>query len=113
MLLRLLLKWVLDGFALLIVTWLVPGFEVANFGSALVAVLVIGFLNVTLGLLLKVVLFPLGVLTLGLVFLVINALMLKMAGALVPGFRVKGFLSALVGACVLAVIHVLFAIAVH
>ena len=113
MLLRLLLKWVLDGFALLIVTWMVPGFEVANFGSALVAVLVIGFLNVTLGLLLKVVLFPLGILTLGLVFLVINALMLKLAGALVPGFRVKGFLSALVGAFVLAVIHVLFAIAVH
>ena len=108
MLLRLLLKWVLDGFVLLVVTWIVPGFEVANFGSALLAVVVIGFLNVTLGLLLKLLFLPLGVLTLGLVFLIINALMLKMAGAVVPGFKVTSFWSALAGAFVLAVIHVLF-----
>jgi putative membrane protein len=113
MLLRLLLTWMLDAFALLVVTWIVPGFEVANFGSALVAVVVIGLLNVTLGLLLKLILFPLGILTLGLVFLIINALILKMAGAVVPGFRVTGFLSALVGAFVLAVIHVAFGYFVH
>lgn len=113
MLLRLLFTWMLDAFALLVVTWIVPGFEVANFGSALVAVLVIGLLNVTLGLLLKVVLFPLGILTLGLVFLIINALILKMAGAVVPGFRVTGFLSALAGAFVLAVIHVAFLLLAH
>jgi putative membrane protein len=113
MLLRLLLTWVLDGFALLVVTWIVPGFEVANFGSALVAVLVIGLLNVTLGLLLKLVFLPLGVLTLGLVFLIINALMLKMAGAVAPGFKVTNFWSALVGAFVLALIHVLFGIFVR
>ncbi|MGC8550222.1 MAG: phage holin family protein [Acidobacteriaceae bacterium] len=108
MLLRLLLKWVLDGFVLLVVTWIVPGFEVANFGAALVAVLVIGLLNVTLGLLLKLVFLPLGILTLGLVFLLINALMIKMAGAIVPGFRVKSVWSALVGAFALALIHVVF-----
>lgn len=113
MLLRLLLKWVLDGFVLLLVTWVVPGFEVANFGSALVAVLVIGLLNVTLGLLLKVLFLPLGILTLGLVFLFINALMIKLAGALVPGFKVRSIWSALVGAFLLAVIHVAFAILVH
>ena len=113
MLLRLLLKWVLDGFVLLLVTWIVPGFEVANFGSALVAVVVIGLLNVTLGLLLKLIFLPLGILTLGLVVLVINALILKLAGAVTPGFRVKGFLSALVGAFVLAVIHVAFAVVFH
>ncbi len=113
MLLRLLLKWVLDGFALLVATWIVPGFEVANFGSALIAVLVIGFLNVTLGLLLKILFLPLGILTLGLVFLIINALMIEMAGAVVPGFRVTSFWSALVGAFVLAVIHVLASVFLH
>lgn len=112
MLLRLLLTWVLDGFVLLVVTWIVPGFEVASFGSALVAVLVIGLLNVTLGLLLKLLFLPLGILTLGLVFLFINALMIKMAGALVPGFRVRSIWSALVGAFLLALIHVAFAVLV-
>ncbi len=113
MLLRLLLRWLLAAIVLLIVTWIVPGFEVASFGSALLAVVVIGLLNVTLGLLLKLILLPLGILTLGLVFLIINALMLKIAGAVVPGFRVRGFLSALLGAFVLALIHVAFAIALH
>jgi putative membrane protein len=112
MLLRLLLKWVLDGFVLLLVTWIVPGFEVANFGSALVAVVVIGLLNVTLGLLLKLMFLPLGILTLGLVFLFINALMIKMAGAIVPGFRVKSVWSALVGAFLLTLIHLVFAMLV-
>ena len=106
--LRLLMYWLLQALALLIVTWIVPGFEVASFGSALIAVLVIGFLNVTLGALLKLITLPLGLLTLGLFFLVINALMLKMAGAVVPGFRVNGFAAALVGAFVLAILHVLF-----
>ena len=108
--LRLLLYWLLQAIALLLVTWIVPGFEVASFGSALVAVLVIGFLNVTLGALLKLITLPLGVLTLGLFFLVINALMLKVAGAVVPGFRVTSFAAALVGAFVLALIHVLFSL---
>lgn len=106
--LRLLLYWLLQAIALLLVTWIVPGFEVASFGSALVAVLVIGFLNVTLGALLKLITLPLGVLTLGLFFLVINAIILKMAGAVVPGFRVTSFWAALVGAFVLALLHVLF-----
>lgn len=112
MLLQLLLKWMLEGLALLIVTWIVPGFEVANFGSALIAVLVIGLLNVTLGLLLKLLFLPLGILTLGLFFIIINALILKLAGAVAPGFRVTSFWSALVGAIVLALVHVAFGILV-
>jgi len=110
--LRLLLYWLLQALALLIVTWIVPGFEVASLGSALVAVLVIGFLNVTLGALLKLITLPLGLLTLGLFFLVINALILKMASAVVPGFRVTTFAAALVGAFVLAILHVLLSLLV-
>src|SRR5580698_5756001 len=73
--LHLLLKWILGALALLAVTYLVPGFRVVSLPSALVAVLVIGFLNMTLGLLLKVITFPFAILTLGLLFLVINAFM--------------------------------------
>src|ERR1700691_5146445 len=109
--LRLLLKWLLHALALLITAHFVPGFVVASFGAALIAALVVGFLNMTLGLLLKVVTLPLGILTLGLFFLVINALILKLASGLVPGFLVETWGAALIGALVLALLHMLFAFA--
>jgi putative membrane protein len=104
--LHLLLKWILGALALLAVTYLVPGFRVVSLPSALVAVLVIGFLNMTLGLILKVVTFPFAILTLGLLFLVINALMLMLASKISPGFQISSFGAAFVGAVVLAVVHV-------
>ena len=105
--LHLLLKWILGALALLAVTYLVPGFRVVSLPSALVAVLVIGFLNMTLGLILKVVTFPFAILTLGLLFLVINALMLMLASKISPGFQIASFGAAFIGALVLAVVHVL------
>lgn len=106
--LRLLVRWFLDALALLIVAWLVPGFKVLNLPAALIAVIVIGLLNVTLGFLLKLITLPLSILTLGLFLLVINAFILKMASAVVPGFQVRTFGAALVGAAVLALLHMLF-----
>lgn len=106
--LRLLVKWLLHALALLITAKLVPGFRIANFSAALIAALAIGLLNVTLGLLLKLITLPLSILTLGLFFLVINAIMLLLASSLVPGFRVETFGAALVGAIVLALLHLLF-----
>jgi putative membrane protein len=105
--LHLLLKWILGALALLAVTYLVPGFRVISLPSALVAVLVIGFLNMTLGLILKVLTFPFAILTLGLIFLVINALILMLASKISPGFQISSFGAAFVGAVVLAVVHVL------
>ena len=98
----------MDALALLIVAWLVPGFKVANLPSALIAVIIIGLLNVTLGFLLKLITLPLGILTLGLFFLVINALILKLASGVVPGFYVNSFGAAFIGAAVLALLHMLF-----
>ncbi|SRR5581483_1904822 len=105
---RLLLNWLLSAVALLIVTYLVPGFYVAGFLWALLAALVIGIINATLGLLLKVLTFPLTILTLGIFWLVINALMLELASVLVPGFEIRGFGAAFLGAVVLALINLLF-----
>jgi putative membrane protein len=104
---NLLLKWVLGALALLAVTYIVPGFRVVSLPSALVAVLVIGFLNMTLGLLLKVITFPFAILTLGLLFLVINALMLILASKIFPGgLQIASFGAAFIGAVILAVFHV-------
>ena len=105
---QLLLMWLLSALGLIVVSRLVPGFEIASFGSALIASLVVGFLNATLGFLLKLLTFPLGIVTLGLFFLVINAIILLLASAFVPGFRIHGFLAAFLGAVVLTLIHLLF-----
>lgn len=105
---RWLLQWILNAVALLIVSRLVNGFEISGIGSALIAVIIIGLFNATLGLLLKLVTLPLGILTLGLFFLVINAIVLWFSSKFVPGFAVTGFRAAFLGALVLALIHLLF-----
>jgi putative membrane protein len=105
--LRLLVQWLLYAVALLVVSNLVPGFYVRGLGPALVAALVIGLLNATVGFFLKVITFPISILTLGLFLLVINGLMIMLASKLVPGFHVYGFLPAFWGAVVLALLGML------
>ncbi len=102
---RLLLHWIFSAVALLLVAHIVPGFVLTGFIAALIAAVVIGLINATLGLILKVVTFPLTILTLGIFWLVINALMLELASAVVPGFHISSFGAAFVGAIVLALIN--------
>lgn len=102
---RMLLQWVLTALAIWIVSRLIPGFQVSGPTSALIAAIVIGFVNATLGFFLKIVTFPLTLLTFGLFWLVINALMIELASAIVPGFHVTGFAAAFWGAIVLSLVN--------
>jgi len=105
---RLLLNWVLSALAVWIVSRVVPGIYVSGPVAALIAALVIGFVNATIGLLLKILTFPLTLVTLGLFWFVINALMLKLASALLsPGFQVRTFGAAFIGAIVLSLVNML------
>jgi len=104
---RLLLNWALSALAVWIVSRVVPGISVSGPVAALIAALVIGFINATLGFFLKVVTFSLTILTLGLFWLVINAIMLELAGAVVPGFHVATFGAAFWGAIVLSLVNML------
>lgn len=105
---RLLANWLLSAVALLIVSRLVPGFRVDSLGTALIAALVFGLLNATVGLLLKLVTLPLTILTLGVFLLVVNAFVLELASGFVAGFHIRSFSAAFWGALVLAVIQMLF-----
>ncbi len=103
---RLLINWVLSALAVWIVSRIVPGISVSGPMAALIAALVIGLINATLGALLKIITFPLTLLTLGLFWFVINALMLELASALLaPGFRVRTFTAAFIGAIVLSLVN--------
>jgi len=103
---RLLLNWLLSAIALLIVSYLVPGFHVEGFKAALIAAVVIGLINATLGVILKFVTLPLTLLTLGVFWWVVNAFMLMLASKLLaPGFVVSGFFAAFLGAIVLSLVN--------
>jgi len=104
---RLLIQWLLSAVALLVVSNLVTGFSVDGLGPALVAALVIGLLNATFGFFLKIVTFPISILTFGLFLLVINGLMILVASNIVRGFHVRGFGPAFWGAVVLALLGML------
>jgi putative membrane protein len=104
---RLLIQWLLSAVALLVVSELVPGFFVEGLGPALVAALVIGLLNATVGFFLKIITFPISILTLGLFLLVINGMMILVASSIVRGFHVHGFGPAFWGAVVLALLGML------
>ena len=105
--LKLLFHWALSALCLLLVAHLVPGFRVRGFGTALIAALLIGLINGTLGLLLKIVTFPLTILTFGLFWFVINALMLELAASFVRGFEVRGFWPAFFGSLILSVLNLI------
>ena len=102
---KILIHWFLSAVAVWVVSQIVPGFMVASLGAALIAAVVIGLVNATIGLVFKIVTFPLTVLTLGLFWLIINAVMLLVAAQLVPGFAISGFVSAFIGAIVLSLVN--------
>jgi putative membrane protein len=101
---RLLLLWVLNAVALLAVTWLLPSIQLTGLGAALIAALGLGLINTLVRPVLALLTLPITVLTLGIFYFVLNGLLFWMASALLPGFHVQGFASALLGAILYGVI---------
>lgn len=99
---KLLLKWAASAAALYVVTLVIPGVHVGSVTAALIAAIVIGLVNATLGSLLKMLTLPIGCLTLGISGLLINGLMFLLAAKIVDGFHVTGFLPAFLGSVVMA-----------
>ena len=102
---RLLVRWLISALALLIVAHFVPGILVRGFTGALIAAAVIGLVNATLGLFLRILTFPIWLLTFGLFLIVINAAMLKVAAYFMPTlFEVRTWTAAIIGAILLSVV---------
>ena len=104
MLVHIIVGWLVSAFALWLVAQMVPGIEVRDFGAALLATIVIAIVNTLVGPVLRFLAWPLTLLTLGLFKLVINAILLKLASLFAPGFRVRGFLDAILGALLLTIL---------
>lgn len=98
----LLAKWLILTAAVMLAAWLIENIEVSGFISAFFAAAAIGVLNLFFRPFLLILTLPINIMTLGLFTFVINALMLKIASGLIPGFTVTGFWSTLLGAMVIS-----------
>ena len=101
--LNIILRWLLYALLIIFVSWIVPGIEVDNFLSAMLVCVILALVNAFIKPIIQIITFPITVLTMGLFTLVINALMLMLAGYFTPGFAVEGFISAFLGALLLSI----------
>lgn len=101
---RLIFRWLLVAFTLMLVSYYVPGVVVQDIRVALVAALVLGFINALVRPILLLLTLPVNILTIGLFTLVINALMFWLAAEFVRGFYVVGFVPAFWGALVVSAV---------
>ena len=101
---QLVIQWLLSTVCFVVVSQIVPGFYVSGLWPAMIAALAIGFINAILGLGLRVISFPLALVSFGLFLLFINTMMISMASRFVDGFYVSGMWPAFWGAVVLAVL---------
>jgi putative membrane protein len=103
-LVRLLIVWLINAVAVYVTATIVPGIYASNFTAVLITALVLGLLNAIVRPILVFFSFPLVAITLGLFLLVINALMLYATAYFVSGFRVDGFIPAVIGSLAISII---------
>lgn len=97
-------KWLILTAAVLLASYLIDNIEVSGFIAAFFAAAAIGVLNLFFRPVLLILTLPINIMTLGLFTFIINALMLKIASGLIPGFSVTGFWSTVFGAIVISAV---------
>jgi putative membrane protein len=101
---RFLVRLVINAVAVFLAANLVPGIHVSGPGAALVAGVILGFVNAIIKPVLVVLTLPFTILTLGLFIFVVNAICLALVAWLVPGFALSGFGAAFIGAIVISLV---------
>ena len=109
----LILALLLNALALVVTAKIVPGFSVADFGTAVVAAIVLGVINTFIKPLLLILTFPINLITLGLFTFVVNSIVLALTAAVVPGFHIMNFWpTAVMAAIILAVVSTILSMLV-
>ena len=104
---RTVIRILLNAVALVLTAGLFEGISLEGFFSAILAVMILAFINGFIRPIFLLLTLPLTVMTLGLFTLVINAMLFKLTSVLVPGFHVGGFWSALGGALIYSILVLL------
>ncbi len=105
---KLIIEILLMGAAVALAAFLIPGVEVSGFLSAIIAGILIALANATIGTILRLLTFPINILTLGIMSFIITVLMVLLVDSLMDGFNTSGFFAALLFAIVLAIIKMVF-----
>lgn len=105
-LLGLIIYWSVSALAVLITSWIMPGIRASGFFAALLAAVVIAACNYVVWPLLFVLTLPINILTLGLFTFVINGAILKISAAILPGFEVRSWWSAILGSILLSIVQI-------
>lgn len=105
---RIIVQLLINTLAILVAAYLLPGVEVANYFTAVVVAVVLGFLNTFFKPLLIILTIPVTIFTLGLFLIVINAIVILLTDSIVDGFHVVNFSSAIAFSIVLWLINTLF-----
>ncbi len=101
---KLLLYLLVNCVAVFIAGYLLPGVEIIGIGTIIIVAIVLGVLNTFIKPILLLLTLPITILTFGLFALVINALLILLASAVIPGFIVDNFWWALLFAIVLSLV---------
>lgn len=104
---KLFIRWLISALSIYLVAQILPGVHIVSFMTALLVAVVLGFVNVVVKPVLVLFTLPITILTLGLFLVVINALILLLVSAWVPGFTVDGFLTALVASVLISLVSTL------
>jgi putative membrane protein len=105
-----LIKWIINAIAILIVTYIIKGIEVASPVVALVAAFVLGIINAFVRPILIIITLPINVLTLGIFTLFINGFLFYLVSKIVKGLVITGFWPAFIGAIIVSVISFLLSL---
>ena len=87
-------RWILNGIALLLTASLISGIELSGFFAALFAAFILGIVNAIIRPVILLLTLPINIITLGVFTIVVNGFMLKITSTVVNGFTVTGFWSA-------------------
>lgn len=102
------IHWLVSVVAILIAAYLIPGVHLTTFMAAIILSVVLGIINVFVKPVIGILTLPINIVTLGLFSLVVNALLILLAGMIVQGFTVDGFWWAMLFSVVVSLVNAFF-----
>jgi putative membrane protein len=103
---NIIIGWLISAIAIIISSYVIPGVHVSDFMTALLVAIVLGIINAVIKPIILLFTLPINIMTLGLFTFVINALLIMATGAIVKGFTVENFISALLFSIVLSLVKI-------
>jgi putative membrane protein len=101
--LRWIIRLLLNGGALLLISWMFENVKVADYATAVLAALILGIVNTLVRPILTALTIPITFLTLGLFWFVVNAATFWLTAQLIDGFDVEGILTTIFAAALMSV----------